>query len=102
MNKISYTLLLCLCLLEVAAQQKPIKLIVRGDDMGFTHAANEALIKSYKKGFETSIEIIVPSPWFLEGVKMLEQTPSVDVGVHLCLTSEWDNVKWRPMTDAAS
>ena len=102
MNKISYTLLLCLCLLEVAAQQKPIKLIVRGDDMGFTHAANEALIKSYKKGFETSIEIIVPSPWFLEAVKMLEQTPSVDVGVHLCLTSEWDNVKWRPMTDAAS
>lgn len=102
MNKITYTLLLCLCLVELTAQKKPIKLIVRGDDMGFTHSANEALIKSYKKGFETSIEVIVPSPWFLEAVTLLEQNPSVDVGVHLCLTSEWDNVKWRPMTDAPS
>ncbi len=103
MNKQHYTLiLLCLCFWAANAQKQPTKLIIRGDDMGFSHAANEALIKSYKQGIETSIEIIVPSPWFLEGVKLLRQTPSVDVGVHLCLTSEWDNVKWRPMTDAAS
>jgi chitin disaccharide deacetylase len=104
MNKITYTLIfLCFCLLIKAdAQKQPIKLIMRGDDMGFSHAANEALIKSYKLGIETSIEIIVPAPWFLEGVKLLKQNPSVDVGVHLCLTSEWDNLKWRPMTDGAS
>lgn len=75
---------------------------MRGDDMGFSHAANEALIKAYKEGIETSIEILVPSPWFPEAVKLLRQTPSVDVGVHLCLTSEWDNIKWRPLTDCAS
>jgi chitin disaccharide deacetylase len=99
MNKLIYMLLLFCCFFSKADAQK---LIIRGDDMGFSHAANEALIKSFKEGIETSIEIIVPSPWFLEGVRMLRQTPSVDVGVHLCLTSEWDNVKWRPMTDAAS
>ena len=41
------------------AQNKSIKLIVRGDDMGYSHSGNEALIKCFKNGFETSIEIIV-------------------------------------------
>lgn len=80
------------------AQDKPIRLIVRGDDMGFSHSGNEALIRAYKYGIEKSIEVIVPSPWFPEAVKMLAQTPGVDVGVHLCLSSEWDNVKWRPVS----
>jgi predicted glycoside hydrolase/deacetylase ChbG (UPF0249 family) len=83
-------------------QVKPIQLIIRGDDMGFSHSANEALIKTYKEGIETSIEVIVPSPWFPEAVKMLKDNPSVDVGIHLALSSEWDNVKWRPMTDCPS
>ena len=78
------------------------KLIVRGDDMGFSHSGNEALIKSYLDGIETSIEIIVPSPWFPEAVKLLAQNPNVDVGVHFAITSEWDNVKWRPLTVAPS
>ena len=102
MNKSVYTLLLCLSWLATNAQKETTKLIIRGDDMGFAHAANEALIKSHKEGIETSIEILAPSPWFPEAVKMLEQTPSVDVGIHLCLTSEWDNVKWRPLTDCPS
>ncbi len=84
------------------AQNKPIRLIVRGDDMGFSHSGNEALIKAYKEGIERSIEVIVPSPWFPEAVKMLQENPGVDVGIHLVLTSEWDNVKWRPITEAKS
>jgi len=78
------------------------QLIVRGDDMGFSHSADLALIQSYRKGIETSIEVIVPSPWFPEAVKMLKQNPRVDVGLHFAITSEWDNVKWRPLTDCAS
>jgi CubicO group peptidase (beta-lactamase class C family)/predicted glycoside hydrolase/deacetylase ChbG (UPF0249 family) len=82
--------------------QNPPRLIVRGDDMGFSHSANEALIKSYKDGIETSIEVIVPSPWFPEATKMLEENPGVDVGLHFAITSEWDNVKWRPVTEVPS
>jgi len=78
------------------------RLIIRGDDMGFSHSANEALIKCYKEGIETSIEVIVPSPWFPEAVKLLEQHPGIDVGLHFAITSEWDNIKWRPLTDCPS
>jgi CubicO group peptidase (beta-lactamase class C family)/predicted glycoside hydrolase/deacetylase ChbG (UPF0249 family) len=80
----------------------PPKLIVRGDDMGFSHSGNDALIKCYKEGIETSIEVIVPSPWFPEAVKLLEQNKTVDVGLHFAITAEWDNIKWRPLTDAPS
>ncbi len=79
------------------AQQNPSGLIVRGDDMGYTHSGNLALIKCYKYGIETSIEVLVPSPWFPEAVKLLKQNPGVDVGIHLDLTSEWENIKWRPL-----
>src|SRR3954471_5905428 len=84
------------------SQNKPPRLIVRGDDMGYSHSGNLALIKCYNEGIERSIEVIVPSPWFPEAVKLLEKNSGVDVGVHLALTSEWENVKWRPMTHCPS
>ena len=95
-------LLLILISFKSFSQDKPIRLIVRGDDMGYSHSGNEALIKSCREGIETSIEVIVPSPWFPEAVKMLNENPGVDVGLHLALTSEWDNIKWRPLSDCLS
>jgi predicted glycoside hydrolase/deacetylase ChbG (UPF0249 family) len=82
--------------------QQPPRLIIRGDDMGFSHSGNEALIKCYKQGIERSIEVIVPSPWFPEAVTLLSENPTVDVGIHLAITSEWDNIKWRPVSQCPS
>ncbi|WP_159477907.1 polysaccharide deacetylase family protein [Dyadobacter sp. 3J3] len=101
MKKFLSTFLIFLTISSSYAQ-KGAKLIVRGDDMGYSHSGNLALIKCYKEGIQTSIEIIVPSPWFPEAVKMLKENPGADVGIHLAITSEWDNVKWRPLTDCAS
>ncbi|MEO7562088.1 MAG: polysaccharide deacetylase family protein [Ferruginibacter sp.] len=103
MVKISfYTAISLLFFTAVNAQDKNIRLIVRGDDMGYTHSGNKALIKCYQQGIETSIEVIVASPWFPEAVLLLKQNPGVDVGIHLALTSEWDNIKWRPLSDCPS
>jgi len=95
---------MCMVLLISAFShgQNGPRLIVRGDDMGYSHAGNEAILKCLKEGIQTSIEVIVPSPWFPEAVKMLEAHPDADVGIHLALTSEWDNVKWRPLTECPS
>ncbi len=93
---------LYLLLNSAFAQQNAIRLIVRGDDMGYTHSGNVALIKCYQEGYETSIEVLVASPWFPEAVKLLKQNPGIDVGIHLDLTSEWENIKWRPLSDCKS
>ena len=98
--KILLAVILSINTVLLFAQEKPARLIVRGDDMGYSHSGNLALMECYKNGIQTSIEVIVPSPWFPEAVKMLQQDTGIDVGVHLALTSEWDNMKWRPLTNA--
>ena len=82
------------------ASDSGIRLIIRGDDMGFCHAVNTACIKSYREGIIRSVEVMVPGPWFLEAVNMLKENPGLDVGLHLTLTSEWKNYKWRPVSGA--
>jgi chitin disaccharide deacetylase len=84
------------------AQPAPPRLIVRGDDMGYAHAGNEAIVRCFTHGVMTSAEVIAPAPWFPEAVRMLAAHPTLDVGVHLSLSSEWDLVKWRPLTDCPS
>lgn len=84
------------------ASDKGINLIIRGDDIGSCHAANVACIRSYKQGIMTSVELMVPCSWFPEAVKMLNKNPGLDVGIHLVLTSEWEDYKWRPLTHAPS
>lgn len=87
---------------HAAESTAEIQLLVRADDMGTSHAANEACIRAYRDGIVRSAEVVVPGPWFLEAVKLLNENPGLDVGVHLCLTSEWENCKWRPLTHAPS
>ena len=70
--------------------------------MGSSHSANVACIDTYQNGIARSVEVMPVCAWFPEAVKMLEQHPGLDVGVHLTLTSEWDNVKWRPLTHCPS
>jgi len=83
-----------------SGQDKGICLIVRGDDIGSSHTANVACIRSYKEGIMKTVEIMVPCSWFPEAVKLLNENPGLDVGVHIVLTSEWENIKWRPLTHA--
>ncbi|MBN2475248.1 MAG: polysaccharide deacetylase family protein [Pirellulales bacterium] len=84
------------------AEDGQIRLLVRGDDIGSSHAANVGCIRSYREGIVRSVEVMVPCPWFNEAVKLLEENPGLDVGVHLTLTSEWEWVKWGPITPAPS
>ena len=88
---------------HVAAQaQDEIRLLVRGDDIGSFTAANHACIASCNQGIVRSLELMVPCAWFPEAVMLLNENPAIDVGVHLTLTSEWTNCKWRPLTHAPS
>jgi predicted glycoside hydrolase/deacetylase ChbG (UPF0249 family) len=93
-----WSLLLLTLFAALHLQAQVVRLVVRADDLGSSHSANEAIIKSYKGGIVTSVEVMTPTPWFPEAIKFLEQNPGLDVGVHLTLTSEWENIKWRPLT----
>ena len=79
-----------------------VRLIVQGDDMGVGHGINVATIDAYKRGVVRSANVIITGNWVPEATRLLRENPDLDAGVHLALTSEWENVKWRPLTTAPS
>ena len=74
------------------------RLIIRADDMGAIHSINVACMQAHREGIVKSVEVMPVASWFPEAVKMLRDCPTLDVGLHLAFTSEWENVKWRPLT----
>ena len=96
-NLLTATAVLLSCMTARAQE-----LVIRIDDMGALHSVNEASIDVYKNGIAKSVEVLTVGAWFPEAVKMLKENPGLDVGVHLAITSEWENVKWRPLTNCPS
>ena len=102
MKRLILLLFIIFANMAIAQQQDEIRLLVRGDDIGSFASANQACIDACTKGIVRSLEIMSPCAWFPEAVTLLNEHPSIDVGVHLVLTSEWTNCKWRPLTTAPS
>lgn len=78
-------------------EEGAIQLIVRGDDMGMTHAANLAVEQCFSRGILTCVGLIVPAPWFEEAARMARGHPDWGVGVHLAVNGEWRDYRWKPV-----
>ena len=84
------------------AHRDEIRLLVRADDLGMAHSANRAILDVLQTGIARSVEVMAPTPWVSEGLQELVRRPDAEVGVHLTLTSEWQPLRWRPLTTAPS
>lgn len=71
--------------------------IFHSDDLGMCLQGNLGTMKSLKEGVVTSTSTMMPTPWVPGWLKILEQNPNVDNGLHLTLTSEWDDYRWGPV-----
>jgi hypothetical protein len=72
--------------------------VIHQDDVGMCHGANAAFAALAGRGFLSCGSVMVPCPWFPELAEMAVSRPDLDVGVHLTLTSEWRQYRWRPLT----
>ncbi len=72
-------------------------LIIHSDDMGMSHASNQATIELIEKGIVTSASAMMPAPWVSEWREYVDGNPGVCTGLHLTLTSEWDPYRWGPV-----
>ncbi|MCR5484210.1 MAG: polysaccharide deacetylase family protein [Clostridiales bacterium] len=75
-------------------------LIINADDFGMCHAQNLAIMDLLKKGCITSSTIMAPCGWAYEAVKFAAENPSLAIGVHWTLTSEWGTYRWSPVNSA--
>lgn len=72
-------------------------LMIRADDIGMSHSVNMALKELLDAGYPVSASVMFASPWWKEGVAVLKEYNNVSIGVHLTLTSEWENYRWGPI-----
>lgn len=68
------------------------------DDLGASHGANQAFLDLSSRGLVTCGSVMVPGPWFREIADVACGDSSLDLGVHLTLTSEWKACRWAPIS----
>lgn len=72
-------------------------LILHIDDAGMSYDSNLGTIRAMEEGVANSTSVMMTCPWVPGFVKYLKENPEVDAGLHLTLTSEWDNYRWGPL-----
>ncbi len=72
--------------------------ILHVDDLGSSHGANQAFLELVRHGRVTCGSVMAPCPWFCEIAEAAAGDPSLDLGVHLTLTSEWRHYRWPPLS----
>ena len=79
-------------------------IVINADDVGMCQATLPAFFDLIDSGFVSSGSVMVPCPWFPETASLCRKRASVDIGIHLTLTSEWDGYRWGPISarDTAS
>lgn len=73
------------------------RLVIHADDVGMCHGANRAFVQLSRRDAITSGSVMVPCPWFSGLVHEALADPSLDLGVHLTLTSEHRGYRWGPV-----
>ena len=73
------------------------RLLVTSDDFGMCHAVNAGITRAMLHGVVRATNFLVPCPWFSEALALAREH-ALPVGVHLCLTCDWDRLKWGPIT----
>jgi len=76
-------------------------LLITSDDFGMCHAINVGIVRGMTEGVVTSTNLMAPCPWFPEAARLAKQH-KLKAGVHLCMTCDWDNMRWGPITKAKS
>ena len=86
--------------MATACSEDRIRVILRGDDFGFCHAANLAVERAFKEGVLTSTSLMTCTPWFEEAADICRRNPALQVGVHTTLTAEWLFYRWGSVLPA--
>ena len=72
--------------------------IFHADDVGMCQASVEVFRDLVGFGLLSSGATMVPCSWFPAVAAFCREQPTVDLGVHLTLTSEWDTYRWGPIS----
>ena len=74
-----------------------IRVLIRGDDFGLTHASNLAMQEAFTNGQMTSASVMPSGAWFQESAAMIRAHPEWSIGLHLAMSSGWNQLHFGPL-----
>lgn len=77
-------------------------IILHVDDVGMSYDSNKGAFKAVTEGVATSMSVMMPCPWVSGFLKFYKNNPKTDAGLHLTLTSEWQDYRWGPLSGKPS
>ncbi len=77
-------------------------LILHVDDVGMSYDSNLGTIKAMDEGVATSCSMMMPCSWIPGYFHYLKNHLNTDAGLHLTLTSEWNDYRWGPLAGKAT
>lgn len=60
--------------------------VFNADDFGFSEAVNYGILRAHKQGVVTSTSLMANMPGYDHAIQVLQETPTLHVGVHLNIT----------------
>lgn len=79
---------------------KRVRLLTRADDAGMNRTANRAILAAAEKGIVRNISVMAPTPEVEDAASiLLKLQDTVDFGLHITLTAEWNTLRWGPVAD---
>lgn len=80
-----------------------IRLVTRADDAGMHDNANRAIADTVSNGIVRNVSLMAPAPAIRNAFQELGHlSDEVDFGMHVTLTAEWSNLRWKPLHEASS
>jgi predicted glycoside hydrolase/deacetylase ChbG (UPF0249 family) len=75
--------------------------VLHADDIGMCQSSLTAWEAALDAGIMSSAATMVPCPWYPSVARICRERandPHLDMGVHLTLTSEWNDYRWGPIS----
>src|ERR1700730_1659667 len=71
--------------------------VIHADDIGMCEGTVPALEDLLNFGMVSSAAVMVPCSGFPAAAEWSRLHPEADIGIHITLTSEWENYRWGPV-----
>jgi len=79
-----------------------MKLIVNGDDLGYTRGVTEGILEGYHRGILRSTTALMNSEYINESAVLTKDCKDLGIGVHLNLMLESPLTKSQTLTDSSN
>ncbi|MFE4605223.1 carbohydrate deacetylase [Kitasatospora indigofera] len=78
-----------------------VELVVRVDDAGLSEGVNHAIVEALRGPVARSVSVMAAAPAAAHAAGLLGSVPGAVCGLHVTLTSEWEQVRWGPVLPPA-